>query len=689
METITNKFEDVFLVKGQPYIWIIAFVILLYSQTIFFGFTDFDDQNLITEDQAFLSKLSNIPEAFTRQVFPSQTYLPYYRPVLTLSFMFDRAVGGGSAYIMMGHLTNIFLHILTGCLLFLFLTRLNYRKDLSLLFSLIFVTHPVLAQATAWVPGRNDSLLAVFAVLSFLSVMSFTETGKWKYYLGYLSFFALALFTKESAFFFIILIVLYLYLIKQEKIFSFNIKAFSAGWFVISIFWLLLRTPALKENPIKLTIGYVLKGIFISLHEIVIHVGKIIFPVNLSVIPMVQDSSHLYGWLVIILLVVMLWVSKNKRPRFVIFGLSWFVLLLLPCLAIHQSSTFGYEHRVYIPIVGFIIILLETDIVKRFALQNKASLALGAAIICIFSVMTFLRVPVFKNKLTFWESVTKTSPSLIVAHHVVGDAYYESGLLDEAERAYRKTLEVAPRSNLTHYYLGRIYMDKNMYQEAEDEFKYELTLSPERSEILFKIGIIYYQHGTAKESESRTLKLANKLKEAEIKSEEAGKLLSEAEKAWQQTIELNPKTPMVHNNLGIIYMNKNMYAVAESEFKKELDNNPSFDKALCNLGMLYRKQGKLKEAEDFWKKTISINPDNMDAYYQLALYYSSQKEPNQLNHCLAQLEQKGLRGNLEAFRYLIMFYYEQKDINKVQYYINYLQQRGITVPVDFLKTLDQ
>jgi tetratricopeptide (TPR) repeat protein len=686
---IPNAAEKIFIQKWHPYFWIILFCSLVYWQTIFFNYTDFDDRNLITHDQAFLSKLSNIPKAFTRQVFPNQTYLPYYRPILTVSFMFDMAIGKDSSYITIGHMTNITLHILTCILLFIVLIKLSYKKELALLFSLFFAMHPSLVQAIAWVPGRNDSLLAVFILLSFLSAIKFTETRKWKYYIGYCVFFALALFTKESALVFIILTILYLYLIKQEKLLSFNIKAFSIGLIIITIYWGLLKTPALEANPIKATIWYALNGIIMSFHEIIIHIGKLLFPVNLSAIPMVQDSTHLYGWIAIMLLAVFLWVSKDKRPRFIIFGLSWFILFLLPCLVIHQSSTFGYEHRVYTPFLGFIIILLETDIVKRFSLQNKISLLVGAIIICVFSAITFSRIPIFKDKVTFWKSLTKTSPSLLVAHHVVGEAYYEKGLLDEAEKAYKETLKIAPQAPLTHYYLGRIYLDKNMYQQAGEEFKAEVSVNRERDNILFKIGILYYQYSTIKEAEARELKSADKLKEAEAKSAESQKLLISAEESWQQAITVNPKIPMAHNNLGIIYMNKNMDKLAEAEFRKELDNNPTYDKALFNLGMIYSKQGRGKEAEELWKKVIIGNPSNIDSYYQLALYYASQKEVNLVDYCVKQLEQNGSQGNIEAYRYLILFYYKQKDNKQVQYYINFLQQNGISVPADFLNTLER
>ncbi|UCD55136.1 MAG: hypothetical protein JSV93_06410, partial [Candidatus Omnitrophota bacterium] len=165
-----------------PILLIACLGFLVYSQTLFFDFTYLDDNVLILGNRKFLSKLSNIPQAFRQDVFFSYEDA-YYRPLLTISFILDAQLpfalypspkpspqrgegrvrgrgeqGKGFSY----HLTNIVIHLLAACLLFLLLIKLKYREGLAIFFSLIFTVHPVLTQAVAWLPGRNDSLLAVF-----------------------------------------------------------------------------------------------------------------------------------------------------------------------------------------------------------------------------------------------------------------------------------------------------------------------------------------------------------------------------------------------------------------------------------------------------------------------------------------------------------------------------------------------
>ncbi|MDD2684419.1 MAG: tetratricopeptide repeat protein, partial [Candidatus Cloacimonetes bacterium] len=74
---------------------------------------------------------------------------------------------------------------------------------------------------------------------------------------------------------------------------------------------------------------------------------------------------------------------------------------------------------------------------------------------------------------------------------------------------------------------------------------------------------------------------------------------------------------MVHNNLGVIYMDNNDLSKAEQEFKKELEINPDYDKALVNLGEIYYRQERFIEAKYFWQEAFRINPYDPSPYFRL------------------------------------------------------------------------
>ena len=71
-----------------PIIIVFCLPVLLYLQTLGFGFTYFDDNLIIINNISFLSDFGNILKAFLTDQFISKAS-PFYRPLGTLSYMID------------------------------------------------------------------------------------------------------------------------------------------------------------------------------------------------------------------------------------------------------------------------------------------------------------------------------------------------------------------------------------------------------------------------------------------------------------------------------------------------------------------------------------------------------------------------------------------------------------------------
>ena len=252
------------------------------------------------------------------------------------------------------------------------LSGLAVRRDLSFLFATLFTVHPVLTQAVAWIPGRNDPLLALFVLLSFIYFLKFLETRRVSYIFWHLLFFALALFTKETALVLIALCPLYLWLIRKERMRVLPGGVFVAGWTAIVVLWFLLREAAFA-HPMKYTFAYITRSILSNSPAILLYIGKIIFPFNLSVVPILQDSTLWYGIVAAIIVVVLLIISRTRRLNYILFGFLWFAFSLLPGLiGVNPDLPHNFsEHRVYLPLLGFMIVLMEIDWVKKADFKKK------------------------------------------------------------------------------------------------------------------------------------------------------------------------------------------------------------------------------------------------------------------------------------------------------------------------------
>ena len=112
-----------------------------------------------------------LPEALGHDLFhfSSTRASPYWRPVVTLSYYVDHAVGGGSPWSF--HLSNLlFLVVAAGGIARLVAGRIGQAAALAL--ALLFVAHPIQSEGASNIAGRTDLLTCVFAVWSMVAAAS-------------------------------------------------------------------------------------------------------------------------------------------------------------------------------------------------------------------------------------------------------------------------------------------------------------------------------------------------------------------------------------------------------------------------------------------------------------------------------------------------------------------------------------
>jgi len=500
--------------KWKPYALIALAVFLVYFKSLFFGYTYLDDNTLVLNNPRLFTGLSGALEAFKQDAFYI-THGPtaYYRPILIISFMLDAAFGKTSPFAY--HLTNILIHLVMSCLVFKLFTKLVYDRPKALFCGLIFSVHPLLSQAVSWIPGRNDSLMAMFGLAAFILFLKFLETSRIKYLLMHLIFLGLALFTKESAFALIIMCGLYMIIRggSQAKV-KLSPLFLILGWLIVAGSWFFLRQAALT-SPLKLSSIEMLKSVIDNAVLIIPFIGKIIFPFNLSVLPVVRDATFGYGIIAIIFMGSALLISRHARGRFIIFGTVWFVLFLAPSFAWLNPLIAGdyvLEHRIYMPMVGFLILAFETDAVKKLNFNLRKDFSLAGIIVAGLAVITIFHTTNFRDRLSFWKNAVQHSPHSPLAHNNLGAMYYLDGQLDKAQIEYEKALELHPAEAMTHNNLGLIHAARGEFKEAEEEYKKELEMNPGYDDANFNLGLLYE-------------KMGEKEKAVEL---------------WKKTLELNP-----------------------------------------------------------------------------------------------------------------------------------------------------
>ena len=322
-------------------------------------------------------------------------------------------------------------------------------------------------------------------------------------YVWSLVFFALAIFTKESAICALPIMFFYLYFIFREKKLSFNKFYFFIGSIGVIGIWTLLRHIALLGSP-SLTITEMFRSVFFNLPAVVQFLGKIFFPFNLSVLPIMQDTTFWYGLSATILLALIFFFTKNKRWNFIFLGLLWFLAFLLPSFIRPNSALVAdfIEHRLYLPIIGIFIILLETDLIRKIDLKKKSVLIIVGSVILLFSILTIVHSQVFANRLAFWKNAVQNSPHYPLAHRNLGAMEYLDKDLNDAEKEFKIALELNPNEEMAHNNLGLVYVGENKLIEAEMEYKKELEVNPNYDNAYFNLGLLYWQEKKYPEAEA-------------------------------------------------------------------------------------------------------------------------------------------------------------------------------------------
>lgn len=506
--TITGRLHEI-LQKGEAYLLESHFRIyaalcitglLLYFQTFFFGFTYLDDNVLVLNNLAFLSDFGNLFNAFAYDLFFGMNgATAYFRPMVTISFMPEAMLGG--AFPFLYHVVDVGIHVTVACLVYTLFTKLKYSKRISILLAFVFLVHPVVTQTVAWIPGRNDSLLAVFVLASLVFFLNYIERRRRADLLWSTAFFLIALFSKETA---IVLPVLCIgYLLLRNR---FDWTAFlelCAGWLIAVLIWFPLRITAMT-NPLQLSLNDVIFSFLQNVPATLQMLGKVFFPFNLSVYPILQDTTFAWGYIAAALLALLALLHlKNARATrrtyfMMFFGLAWFLLFLwMSFIKPDISNTADFiEHRLYLPIIGLLIFLAETSLVR--VLDEAAGewfLVPWLFLLVVFFVMTFSHERVFSDRLAFWENAAFNSPHSSFAQKNLGAMYYLDKKYELAEEYSKRALVLNPREIMAHNNLGLVFYSRGQAKEAEREYLEELSFNPYYDVAHYNLGLLYYQTG--------------------------------------------------------------------------------------------------------------------------------------------------------------------------------------------------
>ncbi len=494
---------------------LVSITFLVYSRSLFLDYTKLDDSIFIIENAHYNADTKNIGVSFQRGLF-NATNDAYYRPLFLVDFIIESRFFGvkPAGY----HFTNLLYHLISVLLLFLFFKQIKIPQVDAFLLSLLFAVHPVLTQAVAWIPGRNDMLLMIFFLSSFILLLKYLEKPNPLLLFLHFMFFLGALFTKETAIIIPVIIggfvVFYFKWGWRRLIFP------VISWIMAIAIWLLVRSNAtLSKNWVSPS--EMLQAGLSRLEVVLQYLGKIFFPVNLTVFPMAEDITIIWGILAVALMATLVVYSKSYKKPLTYLGLFWFLVFLLPVLIVPKSlNDQVFEHRLYLPIIG-ILIMLSQAIPFTGTFDPKIKIAMVGAIATIFAIICIVRTGYFSDPVTFWTHAVNGSPHSAYAKTLLGTKVEDPA---ERERLFLQAHKLDPNLKNLNYYLGKVMYEKKQSDSAAMFLRNEVVRNP--------IPDAYFLLAQIDFSNNRFDSAAMNL---------------------EKVIELDPLNPQANHNLALLY----------------------------------------------------------------------------------------------------------------------------------------
>lgn len=527
------------------------------------------------------------------------------------------------------HLVNLAIHVGAAiCCYNLVLMTLKtprlknrpvkHKSALALLAALIFLSHPVQTEAVTYVWQRVESLAALFYLLSLAlyvkyrlhSEASTLLDSSSSYVLSCVFAYACAM-TKETAVTLPAVIIVYEVMFFED----FSKRAGQVMLRSLPFLLLLIVVPVFAHMSPIVTKNLLYEsppaGIYVLTQTRVIatYLRLLLWPVGQNLdydFPLSESflEPDVMGSVLLIVLLAAIAILVRRSHPLIALGIIWFFVTLSPTSSVVSLPDVIFEHRLYLPLVGFAFVL--TGIILVSGKRAKIVTAAVIAAILLLSTATYRRNTIWQNELTLWQDTVAKSPHKARPRANLAISYINIEEYDRALTELAHAISLKPDYAAAHENAGVAYFHKKAYQPAIDAFETAIELAPNQPSA-------YYARGEA----------YRYLEENDL-----------AIKDFQKALSINPSHLSARNNLGLMLAEEGKYLKAINEFETVLRFEPNHKEASFNLARTYTLSGQVNLAIRQYEKLIDLEPRFLEAYHNLgALYLDLLNKPDEAKQC--------------------------------------------------------
>jgi tetratricopeptide (TPR) repeat protein len=612
---------------GQPFwqgrLFICCVALLAYSYVFTADFIWDDDAYIIFNTQ--LRTLSGLG-----RIWLDPLVSPQYYPMVLTAFWAQFQLWGVNPFGY--HLVNILLHIANGLLVWACLRRCSVPS--AFLVAVLFVLHPVQVESVAWITELKNILSLFFYLLAlnvYIRYSAATEedpTARLNRFLYALSllFFALALFSKTVSA-------------------SFPAAVLLISWWqtgrivrkdVVRMLPFFVLAAVLGLNTARLEVSQALaKGaewdftlldrFLIAGRAVWFYIAKLLVPHPLvfSYPRWVIDSRSIWQYippLALLLLLLALWLSRERFGRGPLAAMLFFVGTLFPALGFFNfypmRFSFVADHFQYIACIGFFALLCSSaNLLLQRLIPHSCSVRLvfwGAVFMVLF-FLTLEQGKTYKNNLTLFSDVISKNPNSWFGYTNRAAYYVNIGNDDLAMVDFEKSLVIKPDDPDALHGRGILYMRQKDYDRAFMDFDQSIRLRPWR--------VDFYK------TRSSASLFTGRLDTALI---DAGRV-----------IEMEPAEVKNYLLRASIYVENENYAQAINDLNTAMTIDRNGAAVWANRGLVYYRQGLYENAIADFNKAIELKPDSPESFYNRGLAKSAMGQYEAARGDFLQARQRG------------------------------------------------
>jgi tetratricopeptide (TPR) repeat protein len=579
------------------------------------------------------------------------------------------------------HLSSLLYYLITVWLVFVTTKQLvqsagsGRAEQLALMTAAIFALHPLNSEAVYFISARNNILAMLFLLLSLAGFLA------GRYFLPLLAF-SLALFSKASAVFFPLALLVILLTLPNNKVLK-KIQWKLLGFmFVINVVVILIHLQIASDRGM-LQPDLTRLGILdpeISLRRAILipayYLGRFIVPWPLSI---VLDEASLVknysGLLVATLLSIaylsiffLLWKFRHKSILPFI-GFSWFFIALGPVSNLFPTSPMIAERYIFPALFG-----LALTVSSFFTYTSKSLILryLIALLLCTWLITVNVRGSDWRSDQSLWESAYKVNPPLTEYQYftsLMSDRDYD----DVSQLPHFEKMPIYLRELLA----GEIASRKKDYPQALKHYLLaeklvSINADLVQGHVFFNIASTYEQldqHMAAisyylKISDSR-LKWSSLFYEDKIQKRVSmiREVLSSKRKRLDNYSAKFPDNVVAQGEFGLYLLRTGEYQLAIKLFIKADQLQPDNFGILYNLGLANLKNGDIALALQAFLQANAIKPGNGKVLNHLALIYSQQENYTKAISTYQKALSAG-RDNFNARINLVRLYYRLGMMDK-------------------------